>query len=142
MKLHRNAGPQSQGSKDNRTMRVLVVDDERNQRETICRGLFLYGYDCISVKDLDDALLILNGPDGQGIEMLITDMTKPGTDGCGLIDNIKGLHENLRVLVIAGLHRTAEIDCLRRRGITILQKPFDPDNLHMLMQRMVSDRNH
>ncbi len=140
MELYRNSGPFSLGSKDDRAMRVLVVDDERNQRETICRGLFLYGYECISVNDLEDAMQVLRGPDGESIEMLITDMTIPGANGCGLIDNIMGLRRNLPILVIAGLNRTAEIDRVRRRGIPILQKPFDPEHLHLLMQRMVSER--
>ena len=36
--------------------RILIVDDEQHQLDTVCRGLRLYGYRCEGVLSVDAAI--------------------------------------------------------------------------------------
>ena len=63
--------------------KILVVDDEQHQLDTVCRGLFLYGYRCKGVLSVDAALEALIGEDGEVYDLVLTDLTMPGSSGVG-----------------------------------------------------------
>ena len=108
---------------------ILVVDDEKHQLETVCRGLFLYGYRCTGALDADSALELLAGPEGDSFDLVLTDLTMPGNSGLYLIDQVKRKRPKLPIIVITGLVATGEVDAVRNKGIPLLQKPFEPDTL-------------
>lgn len=107
--------------------RILVVDDELHQIETVCRGLFLYGYECRGVTSVDEALAIL-GSDTP-MDLLITDLTMPEQSGMALITAARKQYPNLPLLVITGLAATEETNQVLSLQIPMLQKPFDPQTL-------------
>ncbi|MCC6748852.1 MAG: response regulator [Deltaproteobacteria bacterium] len=108
---------------------VLLVEDQADQRETLRRGLFLLGLDCVTAGCAAEALAHLQGPAGDRVELLLTDLTLPGTSGAQLIERARATRPGLPVLVITGLALSSEVTALRARGIPILRKPFTPDQL-------------
>jgi DNA-binding NtrC family response regulator len=115
-------------------LRVLVVDDDPAQLESLQRGLFLYGYETIGASDCQHATDWLLGPEGRSVQLLITDLTMPEPSGFELIENALQRWPQLSILVIAGLAMNSEILALRQRGIVILQKPFSPDQLDQMIR--------
>ncbi len=113
-----------------KTMKILVVDDEPHQLDTVRRGLFLYGYDSEGVGDVNTALTVLEGPDGDSFHLVLTDLTMPGNSGLNLIKQARKTRPTLPIIVITGLAATDEIETIQQQGIPILQKPFEPDDLH------------
>ena len=107
--------------------KILVVDDELHQIETVCRGLFLYGYECRGVTSVDEALAILKSD--TPTDLLITDLTMPEQSGMSLIMATRKAYPKLPVLVITGLAATEETDQVVSLQIPMLQKPFDPQTL-------------
>jgi CheY-like chemotaxis protein len=103
---------------------ALVVDDEADQRETLARGL-----DCVTAGGAAEALAHLEGPGGERIDLLLTDLTMPGRSGAELIERTRLARPGLPVLVITGLALPPEVTALRARGIPILRKPFTPEQL-------------
>jgi len=118
--------------------RILVVDDEQHQLDTVCRGLFLFGFVCKGARSVADALEQLRSGEEAGFDLVLTDLTMPGGSGLELIDRVREEFGDLPIVVITGLARTAEIDAIRRRGIPILKKPFEPDTLHRTVRRALA----
>jgi two-component system response regulator HydG len=117
------------------TPKILVVDDEQHQLDTVCRGLFLYGYRCKGVLSVDAALEALVGEDGDAFDLVLTDLTMPGSSGVDLIEQILRERPGLPIVVITGLAATREIDIVRTRNIPLLQKPFEPDTLDAVIRQ-------
>ncbi|MDP8254829.1 MAG: response regulator [Candidatus Alcyoniella australis] len=110
-------------------MRVLVVDDERTMLETIRRGLLLYGHECLTAIDADEALIQIDSPQGEMIDLLLTDLTMPGKSGLSLIEQARTIRKELPVVVITGLNSSMDIQKVRDLGLPLLQKPFNPEQL-------------
>ena len=110
------------------TTRILVVDDEQTQLETVCRGLFLYGYDCTGAKSAREALRLLEQAP-MAYSLVLTDLTMPERTGLDLIEKLFRRWPALPVIVITGLAQTPELEQVKEMGIPFLQKPFDPDQL-------------
>jgi CheY-like chemotaxis protein len=109
-----------------RRMRILVVDDEPDQLDTICCGLLLYGYDYIKAHHGGQALDYLNGPYGHSIDLLLTDLTMPGKSGLELIQQVHQQRPDLPAIATTGLSYSSDMPEIRRRKITVLKKPFAP----------------
>jgi len=119
---------------------VLVVDDEADQLETLRRGLFLHDIDCLTARSQDGALAHLEPPGGDRIDLLLTDLTKPGKPGAELVERARAARPNLPVLVITGLALLPEVRALRARGIPILRKPFTADQLGHAIETLLAAR--
>lgn len=107
--------------------RILVIHDEQHQLDTVCRGLLLYGYRCQGVQSVEAALDAL--ANGDGVDLVLTDLTMPGRSGLELIECVRKDWPELPIVVITGLAATAEVGIVREMNIPLLQKPFDPDTL-------------
>ncbi len=121
-------------------MRILIVDDEPTLLESISRGLFLYGFDSIKATHAGMAMELLNSEIGPNIDVLITDLTMPGKSGAELIELAHCVRPNLPVIVISGLTLNPELEKLRKKGIPILQKPFDPETLNTMIRQLLNHR--
>jgi len=116
------------------TPRILVVDDEQTQLETVCRGLFLYGYQCTGALDADAAIEQLTAPDGSDFDLMLTDLTMPGSSGIELIEEVRRRWPDLPIVVITGLAASPEVEQVADMAIPLLQKPFEPDTLDQMIR--------
>ena len=117
-------------------MKILVVDDEPVQLETICRGLRLYGHHCLQAINGTAALEVLAGPEGASVELLLTDLTMPDTTGYQLIQEVTRTRPGLPIVVFTGLHSSPDLGAVREGGIPVLQKPFGPDALMNIIRKL------
>ena len=119
------------------SIKILVVDDEEHQLDTVRRGLFLCGYKCECVQDVDSALKKLRGENGDSFDLILTDLTMPGSSGLNLIEQAHKTKPNLPIIVVTGLAATSEVDSVRAMGIPVLQKPFEPDGLDKAIRELL-----
>lgn len=117
-------------------LKILVVDDERAQRETLCRGLFFLGHLCVSAASSHEAMRLM-GQQDDPFDLLLTDLTMPEESGLRLMERALTRQPDLLVLVITGLHSSRDIESIRALGIPILQKPFSPDQLEAAIQELL-----
>jgi DNA-binding NtrC family response regulator len=101
--------------------RILVVDDEAVERNTLSRILELEGYQVEAVASGEEAILSLRN---RPFDLLLVDLKMPGMSGMELLSMALDEFPGLRVIVLTA-HGTLEsvIDALRKRIDDYLLKP-------------------
>ena len=120
-------------------VRVLVVDDEANQREALGGFLLKRGYDTVLAADGDTALRIIHD---SVVDVMLTDVRMPGMDGAELLAKAKAANPLLEVIVITAFGAIADaVEAMRHGAAGYMTKPIDLDDLELQVQRAVERRN-
>ncbi len=121
-----------------KAMKVAIVDDERDMRQSISQWLALSGFDTETFASAEDALKGL-GPDYPGI--VVSDIKMPGMDGMQLLRRLKSVDSTLPVIMITG-HGDVPmaVEAMRIGAFDFLEKPFNPDRMTALAKRATQAR--
>lgn len=117
-----------------RMMQVLVVDDE----ETICVALAAWltkeGYHVETATSGQNALDMLTQ---KLFDLYLVDIKMPGMDGLELLAKIREIQTDATIIMITahGSIQTA-VEAMKRGAADYLCKPFDPETLSLLMERV------
>lgn len=119
-------------------IRVLVVDDNRDEAESLAALLELSGYAVKVATGAGEALALLPEFDPQ---CLMVDIDMPGMSGIDLSEQLrKSQREDLVIIAVTGWGHadqsfTSEFDCFDY----CLRKPVDPRRLHQLLPALGGD---
>lgn len=112
--------------------RILIVDDNENMRrllEDILDGQH-------------DVVLAADGPaarstlESQPFEVVLTDVRMPGLDGFGLLHLVKERWDVTEVIMLTAFASVpAAVEAMRQGAYDYLQKPFDPDDVCLVVNR-------
>ena len=109
---------------------VLIVDDDPDLRASIALVLSDAGYNVIEASDGKHAIPILRD---QAIELLITDLVMPETDGMELVRLLKGKPGRPGIIVMSAHHGREKGGYLELAAMlgadATLKKPFKADEL-------------
>lgn len=112
-----------------RSLGVLVVDDEPHVRRATGRLLGTLGHRVLSADSGQEALSVY-GRDPDAIDVVLLDMVMPGLDGEATLDALLERHRDARVLICSGYSRNERVEAALTRGaVGFLQKPFDRNAL-------------
>jgi len=113
--------------------RVLVVDDDRRMRRTLQILIERMGLESIGAADAPDARAQLATT---RFDLVLTDLRMPETSGIDLLEEIHAAHPKLPVILITayGTIQTA-IEAMRRGASDFILKPFDNENLELVIRR-------
>lgn len=104
--------------------RVLIVDDEENQRRTLSIGLKLEGFEVIVAGSSQEALQIL-ASEGLTIDLALIDLMMPGLNGLDLARQMRRLHPNVRVVLSSAYHLSArQVERADCGAIGFVPKPY------------------
>jgi len=119
-------------------MKIAIIDDERDMRQSISQWLALSGYDTETFSSAEEALKTL-GPDYPGI--VISDIKMPGMDGMQFLKRLMGTDSALPVIMITG-HGDVPmaVEAMRVGAYDFLEKPFNPDRMSDLAKKATSQR--
>jgi len=119
--------------------RVLVVDDEDNQRNALASMVEGWGYETASASDGGEALEKLREFDASAV---VTDLMMPGVDGSELLRRLKeqGHAPPAIVLTAFGNLETAIALVHDLGAFWFLEKPLQPGALRLLLERAVAQR--
>lgn len=111
--------------------RVLVVEDNDNEREMLAGLLRLQGFDAVTAADGLEALSYLASNDPPNLILL--DMRMPRCDGPTMLQQIQAnpIHANTQIFAISGLpEEDSSTVTSTSRGVTQwFQKPVNPQKL-------------
>lgn len=119
-------------------MKIAIVDDEKDMRQSISQWLALSGYDTETFGSAEEALKVL-GPDYPGI--VISDIKMPGMDGMQFLKKLMGSDSALPVIMITG-HGDVPmaVEAMRVGAFDFLEKPFNPDRMSQLAKKAANAR--
>ncbi|WGT50646.1 sigma-54-dependent transcriptional regulator [Thioclava nitratireducens] len=121
-----------------RLMKVAIVDDEEDMRQSVSQWLALSGFDAETYASAEDALKVI-GPDWPGV--VITDIRMPGMDGMAFLKRLMGIDSGLPVIMITG-HGDVPmaVEAMRLGAMDFMEKPFSPDRMTELAKRATQAR--
>ncbi|MBW1814522.1 MAG: response regulator, partial [Deltaproteobacteria bacterium] len=114
---------------------VLVIDDEKDIRDGVERILTRMNCSVIKAPRGEEGLKIL---EKEKVSIVLLDMKMPGMDGMEVLGLIRKLDESILVIVITGF-ATVEtaIEAMKRGAYDFIPKPFEPDQLRIVINRAV-----
>lgn len=108
---------------------ALLAEDETPVRDYLRMVLEEHGMEVVACANGEEALEVWRA-EGEGIDVLVTDMIMPGLGGLELVRAIQEDNPDLKVVIISGYAAKAgeHLEGLGK-GSTFLAKPVDPDRL-------------
>jgi DNA-binding NtrC family response regulator len=119
--------------------RILVVDDEEIVIRSCLRILGDDG-DC-EVEAAQDGLEALKKIDDSHYDVLILDIMMPKMDGLEVLRRVKETHPDIDVIMVTGLSQIeTAVRSMKLGAFDYLPKPFDPDELKLVVKRALERR--
>jgi DNA-binding NtrC family response regulator len=119
------------------TERILIVDDERNLRESLSEALSQAGYEVLTAANGKEAYSIIQE---QELDLLLCDWRMPEMDGAALLNLLREEKRlvDLPTLVITA-HGTSNnaIDAIQLGAYDFVTKPFDLDDVLITIRRVL-----
>ena len=121
-----------------RAMKVAIVDDEADMRQSISQWLALSGFDTETYPSAEEALKSI-GPEFPGV--VVSDIKMPGMDGMVFLKRLMGMDSGLPVILITG-HGDVPmaVEAMRVGAYDFLEKPFNPDRMTELAKKATQAR--
>lgn len=81
-------------------LKIMVVEDNKNIRNLICKNLELSGYQIISAENGDVAYNLFVK---EHIDLIVTDVMMPKTDGITLVKEIRSINSEIPIIMLTAL---------------------------------------
>jgi signal transduction histidine kinase/ActR/RegA family two-component response regulator len=109
---------------------VLLAEDQPSIRNVLREFLESEGYKVLEAQNGNDALEIAKHYTGS-IDVLVTDVIMPQLRGIELAKRLTEVHPDICVILMSGYSEDALVEnrLLSERNMTLIQKPFDPEEL-------------
>ncbi len=117
-----------------RSMQVLVVEDERSQREMLAEFLRKEGHQVVEAPDGEGALDLIRGG---SFEVVILDQKLPGMSGIQVLEEAKRIQPELDVLMVTAYGTIeAAVEAMKKGAFDYITKPIDLEELLLALGRM------
>jgi PAS domain S-box-containing protein len=104
---------------------VLLVDDEEVILNVNRMVLEKLGYKVLVARSGQEAIEIFRGQK-EGIDLVLLDMIMPGMEGGKVLDILKRIHAEVKIILLSGYGMNDEVTRMMERGCrAFIQKPFD-----------------
>ncbi len=118
---------------------ILVVDDEPGIREILSIMLESEGYAIELAESFDQAVDIIGS---KIVDVVISDIMMPTTDGIELLRNIKRINPDIPVILItAYASLNSAVEALRLGAFDYITKPFQVDQVKFSILRALDMKN-
>lgn len=119
--------------------RVLVVDDEKNQRDIYHMILEDDGYNVTTAQSGEQALRLARE---NGFDLVLTDYKMTGMDGLTLLSELLQLDPSIIVVMMTGQGSVESVkEALRGGAFDYLEKPVDRDQLLKIVESALGRLN-
>ncbi len=115
---------------------ILVVDDEKNQREILETILSGEGYDVTTASSGEAAMKFV---ESRRFDLVLTDLKMTGMSGLDLLKELTNFDKSIIVILLTA-HGSVDsaVDALRLGAFDYLQKPYDSEKLLETVSRSLN----
>ncbi len=100
---------------------VLVVDDDRNTRDSLVRGLSRAGYEVLGAEDGSKAIPVLQDRE---VDLMITDYKMPGIDGLRLATTAQVVRPSVAIIMISAfVNIDTAVSAIKQGVFDVIEKP-------------------
>ena len=118
---------------------ILVVDDEEIVRESLLDWLREDGY---QVEAAEDGFKALEKFEERPWDIALVDLKMPKMDGLELMKKVKETHPATQVVIITAFATVnTAVQAMKIGAYDYLVKPFNPEELSLLIKRLVESQN-
>jgi DNA-binding NtrC family response regulator len=119
--------------------RILVVEDEKPQRDLVAGILTRDGHQVREAGTVDDAVAVLEEAE---IDLVLCDWRLPGRDGGELLTEVADHGWDVSVVVMTAYGSIAHaVEAVQRGAVDYLAKPFERDALRLAVTRVLRTRS-
>lgn len=116
---------------------ILYIEDEKNIRENVKKVLELLCENVFDVENVEDAKSIL---EKERIDIIISDINLPGTNGLDFVENIRTIDKTIPVILLSAYTDTKYLlAATKLKLIDYLTKPIDFKILNNALHKCVQD---
>jgi PAS domain S-box-containing protein len=120
---------------------VLTVEDDVAVRDIVARTLAEAGYTVLTAQNPEEALQISRAQ-RRVIHLVLTDVVMPGMDGTQLVERLKDLHPEAKVLYMSGYaDNVVTLQGVLAQGHAFLAKPFTPNVLRRRVRQVLDNQD-
>ena len=119
--------------------KIMVVDDDRLNRELLSKVLRQEGYQVLEACDGDIALKILQA---LPCDLVITDFLMPMLNGIEFVEQLRSLQPQIPIIFITGYLSAISDKKIVDEVAEILAKPFEPHVLRSSVHRLLDSIPH
>jgi putative nucleotidyltransferase with HDIG domain len=116
---------------------ILVVDDERDIRETLRQGILLSGYDCMAAESGLEAMDLLRA---HSVDVVISDINMPEMDGIELLRHIKADFDASVIIMTGYVDDFTYEEIVGLGASDFVQKPVRLKEIVARLQRVLLER--
>ena len=114
-------------------MNLLVIDDEKTQRDSLTGFLEHIGYNVISAETGQQGLELL---EKSSIHVVISDFRMPGLDGLRVVEEVKKINPSILVILITAFGDVdLAVNVMKAGAYDFLTKPIDLDEIEVILSR-------
>ncbi|WP_022667044.1 sigma-54-dependent transcriptional regulator [Desulfospira joergensenii] len=118
--------------------RILVVDDELVIRESLAGWLQRDGYDVKTLESGEEAVQALKTG---SFDIILLDIKMDGMSGMEVLAHVKEEYPDIDVIMITAFGSVpSAVQAMKSHAYDYLLKPFDPDELGVLIKKLVDHR--
>ena len=119
--------------------RILVVDDDQSLREFLTITLSRDGFEVVAAASGPEALKAMAEAPA---DLALVDLKMPGMDGLEVLRRLKEISETVAVVIVTAFATTeTAIQALKEGAYDYLVKPFELDEVGLLLERLLELRS-
>ena len=118
---------------------ILIVDDEKIQRESLSGFLIKKGYKTFLAESAERAMEIISG---KMIDIVFTDYKMGGKNGLELLREIKQLNPEISVVLMTAFGKIEDaVQVMKSGAYDYLTKPIDLDEVEIIIRNLAEIKN-
>lgn len=109
---------------------ILIIDNDEGMVAAICTRLESMGYRCVTAGTGAQGIAAFRE---QPIDLVISDLNMPAGDGITLAETLRE-NSDVPIIIVTGFHKEYRRELRSISDITLVQKPFDSNQLVDLVE--------
>ncbi len=122
-----------------KNINILIIDDEKNQRDILTGYLKKKGFNLFSASNGDEGIKIV---ETNLIDIIFSDFKMPGKTGLEVLQEVKKINPKIDFVILTAFGTIENaVNAMRRGAFDYITKPVDLDELDLLIERIVENKN-